>query len=206
MNLRTLVASIIDTAVDRAYFRLRPQLVVNKDTDLLLHWLSQWVDVREYKYPALYLEFMRRWTENSTCDIRQIKGTPRGRYALLLDQLASHIPVAPVDLANEAAKIADGIMDRRDLFDYDDWSADVGLHFQISSSFGRKGRLLCAAIRLLRPTKCLELGTAYGMSGFFIAKTLNSIGGGSLWTIEMGPRQHAIALVAEYGLDRARLL
>ncbi|SCX49222.1 O-methyltransferase [Nitrosospira sp. Nsp1] len=200
MGLRNLVASIIDTAVDRAYFCLRPKLVVQKDTDILLHWLSQWVEVREYKYPALYLEFMRRWTEDSACVVQQIKGTPSGRYALLLDQLASHVPVAPINLANEAAKIADAIADRREIFNFGDWSADVGLHFQISSSLGRKGRLLCAATRLLRPAKCLEIGTAYGMSGFFIAKTLDSLGGGSLSTIEIGPQQQAIAQETLAGL------
>jgi predicted O-methyltransferase YrrM len=201
MSLRNLVASIIDTAVDRAYFRLKPQLAVQKDTDILLHWLSQWVEVGEYKYPALYLEFMRRWTEDSACVVQQIKGTPSGRYALLLDQLASHVPVAPINLANEAAKIADAIADRREIFNFGDWSADVGLHFQISSSLGRKGRLLCAATRLLRPAKCLEIGTAYGMSGFFIAKTLDSLGGGSLSTIEIGPQQQAIAQETLAGLS-----
>ena len=43
MSLRAMVASIIDTAVDRAFWRLRPQFKVHKDDDLLLHWLSQWV-------------------------------------------------------------------------------------------------------------------------------------------------------------------
>jgi predicted O-methyltransferase YrrM len=143
---------------------------------------------------------MRRWTEDSACDIQQIKGTPSGRYGLLLNQLATRIPVAPINLATEAAKIADAIMDRREIFGYGEWSADVGFHFQISSSFGRKGRLLCAATRLLRPAQCLEIGTAYGMSGFFIAKTLASLGGGSLSTIEIGPQQHAIALETLAGL------
>ena len=200
MSLRAMVASIIDPAVDRAFWRLRPQFKVHKDDDLLLHWLSQWVDIREFAYPGLYIEFFRQWTEDTTCHIKQIKGSPSGRYALLLEQLASRIPVAPINIANEAAKIADTIMDRREIFTHHNWSADVGLHFRISSSFGRKGRLLCAATRLLRPAKCLEIGTAYGMSAFFIAKTLASLGSGSLTTIEIGAQQHAIAQQTLAGL------
>jgi predicted O-methyltransferase YrrM len=58
---------------------------------------------------------------------------------------------------------------------------DVGLHFAISSSLGHKGRLLANIIRLSRSERCLELGTAYGMSAMFLFGMQPYIG----WTIHL---------------------
>lgn len=54
--------------------------------------------------------------------------------------------------------------------------------------------MLTAGIRLMRPSSCLELGTAYGMSALFMASELESIGGDArLSTIEFFEPQFSLA-------------
>ena len=65
------------------------------------------------------------------------------------------------------------------------WAADICHHFQASSSFGKTGRILSAIIRFARSERCLEAGTAYGMSALFILEAIrNNLGAGHLRTVE----------------------
>ena len=69
---------------------------------------------------------------------------------------------------------------------------DVTQHFLISSSFSLKGKLLFNSIRFMRPTTCVEIGTAYGMSAMFTLQALRNFGeNGRLWTIEAADIQYA---------------
>jgi predicted O-methyltransferase YrrM len=103
--------------------------------------------------------------------------------------------------AREIALIADrncGLADSYEL-NFGPWSfsADVGLHFLMSSSFGAKGRLLYNVVRFMRSERCLELGTAYGMSTFFILAALEKYTkSGCLATIEGGEPQFTLASTA----------
>jgi predicted O-methyltransferase YrrM len=84
-----------------------------------------------------------------------------------------------------------------------DSAADVGKHFDISSSFGWKGRILSEIVRFMRPSNCLEFGTAYGMSSLFI---LGASKEAHLTTVEAMEPQFSIAsqiLQERYG-DRVR--
>jgi len=87
--------------------------------------------------------------------------------------------------------------------DWERWSGDAGLLFEMASSFGRKGRILSAIIRMCRPERCLELGTAFGMSAIFMMETFKQMGlAGRLVTIECLEPQFSIAargLTDRYG-------
>jgi predicted O-methyltransferase YrrM len=52
---------------------------------------------------------------------------------------------------------------------------------------------LCAIIRSHKPQRIVEVGTAIGYSGLWIAATLREIGTGHLWTLEMNPDRAAEA-------------
>jgi len=90
------------------------------------------------------------------------------RFQTLLESIRTNLPPVPTDLATEIARAADALRSMTVPMDLERWSGDVGLHFALASSFGRKGRLLSSIVRFCRPTRCLELGTAYGMSARFI--------------------------------------
>ena len=76
------------------------------------------------------------------------------------------------------------------------WAGDVSLHFSEASSLGQKGRILFAAVRIMRPRRCLELGTAYGMSALFILAALKAFAeGGSLATVEGYEPSYALSSV-----------
>lgn len=69
--------------------------------------------------------------------------------------------------------------------EFNDWAGDMGLHFSLSSSYGGKGRVLFNTVRIMRSKRCLELGTAYGMSALFILAALKMyVPSGSLATLE----------------------
>lgn len=99
----------------------------------------------------------------------------------------------PVPLAKEIAVQADKNAAIREPLEFSDWAGDVGLHASISSSLGHKGRLLRAIVRLMRAKACLELGTGYGISAFFILSALEEAGEGRLNTIEFFEPPYRIA-------------
>ncbi|GAB5414309.1 MAG: hypothetical protein Cons2KO_19120 [Congregibacter sp.] len=71
---------------------------------------------------------------------------------------------------------------------------DVTQHFLISSSFGHKGKVLFHAARFFRPARCVEIGTAYGMSAMFLMQALSRFSrDGRLWTIEAADTQFRIS-------------
>jgi predicted O-methyltransferase YrrM len=56
------------------------------------------------------------------------------------------------------------------------------------------GRVLSTAVRFTRPTSCVELGTAYGLSALFLLAELERVSpSGRLTTIEVREPQHGIA-------------
>lgn len=81
-------------------------------------------------------------------------------------------PALDYPLARDIAIIADGYWNLSQPFEFAKWSSDIGLHFSRSWSFGQKGRILFNTVCIMRPQRCLELGTAYGMSALFILAAL----------------------------------
>jgi|AntDeeMinimDraft_5_1070356.scaffolds.fasta_scaffold16143_1 predicted O-methyltransferase YrrM len=104
-------------------------------------------------------------------EVVQVKNTPVGtapdsRFQRLVRELQSGMsPLSSRDGIE--------ILDASSKFlampqEIDSSGLDVGSHFQMSSSFSKKGRILYNAARIFRPKTMLEVGTAYGMSARFL--------------------------------------
>lgn len=125
-------------------------------------------------YPVAYVKFLRSCLQHTVHFVTEVK-TESGdldsagkRFATLVDNLRNGLPAIEFSVAREIAFIADRNLMLLDSMEFDHWAGDLGLHFGISSSLGRKGRILFNTVRLMRTERCLELGTAYGMSALFI--------------------------------------
>lgn len=152
------------------------------------------------RHPSAYVEFLRSSIELMTCSVKDVRNEPTEndgaarRFATLVDILQSDVPPIPLAIAQEIALVADRYRDLSGDVDYGQWAGDLGLLFSISSSFGRKGRILSTTVRFSRAQHCLELGTAYGMSALFILSALRANGdGGQLTTLEGLEPQFSLA-------------
>lgn len=124
-----------------------------------------------------YVQFLRECIEPMSCKVVTLRAdsgladAAGLRFQTLLDCIRGNLPPLPMALAIEIAHAADALRSMTTPVDFERWSGDVGLHFAISSSRGREGRLLSSIVRFCRPKVCLELGTAYGLSARFILGT-----------------------------------
>lgn len=158
-------------------------------------------DARDIQDPVAYVEFLRGCIEHTTFSIRSLKesadSTPQFvRFSTLLQILQSGAPPIPFRQAQEIGLAADRLSNLAEPLENVGWkwAGDVGLAFRVASSFARKGRLLSTVLRLCRANRCLELGTAYGMSALFILNALEVNGGqGHLNTVEGWEPQFSIA-------------
>lgn len=160
--------------------------------------------------PLALVNFMRDCIGPLGFSVREIKGAEEDlqsieskRFVTLLSCLRSDVPPVDFSIAKEIGLIADKY---RSLFiplEHRLWAGDTALHFSVSSSFGRKGRLLFNIVRLSRSRECLELGTAYGLSALFISGSLRANGDrGHLTTLEAEEPQFSLAttmLKEKYG-------
>jgi len=69
----------------------------------------------------------------------------------------------------------------------------VGSEAALASVPEAKGRLLYRLARLVRPDRVVELGSAFGLSGSYLASALETVGNGELVTVEGSPSRHRIA-------------
>ncbi|MBL8659449.1 MAG: class I SAM-dependent methyltransferase [Rhodospirillales bacterium] len=125
------------------------------------------------------------------------------RFARLKESIEGGLPPLPETVARRCALIADTYLGNNEEFPRR--GADVAWHFAVSSSNMIKSRVLAAAVRFMRPTRCLEIGTAYGLSAAIIAFAQQRVvPEGRLLTIEIGEIQHRLsaALLAELFGDR----
>ena len=153
-----------------------------------------------------YIQLLRECIEPMSCRVVTLRADshvsdPVGlRFQTLLDCIRGNLPPIPTAQALEIAHAADALRSVTTLVDFERWSGDVGLHFAISSSRGRDGRLLSSIVRFCRPKVCLELGTAYGLSVRFILGTQTQVGTPNLTTIE--GHQPTYALVSRQLSER----
>jgi predicted O-methyltransferase YrrM len=143
------------------------------------------------QYPVEYVDFLRSCIEPVSHRVEVVKedsseaDNAANRFQTLLDQLGGGLPAVEFSLAREIALVADQSRSRSEARVFGQWTGDVGFHFTGSSSFGNKGRILVNIVRFMRSERCLELGTAYGMSALFIVGALKSYAkSGSLATVE----------------------
>jgi predicted O-methyltransferase YrrM len=142
--------------------------------------------------PTAYIAFLRSCLEPATYTVQIVKDARQGqrevatkKFATLLDKLRQGAPPIPFPIAHKIGLIADNYRGNRQPFEFERWAGDLALFFEVSASLGYKGRLLGSITRFMRPTLCLELGTAFGMSSLFVLSTLQTNGqDGHLVTIE----------------------
>ncbi len=185
-------------------------LVVKSGKDILaLHYVSDEVilaalqaDGRppEIHDPLAYVNFLRECIQPLTFSTRELKGNEdldsveAKRFATLLYSIQSGLPPVDFPLAKEIGLVADRYRSLYSPLEHDRWAGDTALHFSVSSSFGKKGRLLFNIVRLSRSRDCLELGTAYGLSALFLCGGMRAIGvKGHLTTIELEEYQFSLA-------------
>lgn len=205
-RLRMAARGAAKKAVQVAYGNSRE----NRNVDMTLASALQGAaDPVQANDAIAYVELIRTCIEPLAHDIITIKKADRPtdamdrRFAILLEVLGSRTLPLPLPVAIDIAKVADRYRGLTVPFDQERWSGDVGLHFEISSSFGRKGRVLASIIRVCRPQRCLDLGTAYGMSAIFMMEAYKSMEmPGSLVTVEGSELQFSLAsreLESRYG-------
>ena len=156
---------------------------------------------RDIHFPSAYVDLLRDCMERKEFGVRRIKGdagrnedVSEKRFCALADALRENVPAIEFSSAEEIALIADSCRGNWERAESGKWAGDVSAHFEISSSFGGKGRILSAVVRFMQSKRCLELGTGYGMSALFILEALKVKGGnGHLSTIEGAEPQFSVA-------------
>lgn len=152
-------------------------------------------------------EFLRAAWSPLVVDVQCLKspqltgaeGSGREQQLLtLIETLSGSIPSFGYAQALELCRYSDSLRARREPFVRPRFSADAGLHATIASSYAKKGRVLAAMVRFMRPEHVIEIGTAYGMSALFLAAELQP--GGIVVSIEASHPQIDIArdLLAEH--------
>jgi len=117
--------------------------------------------------------------------------TGQPRFDTFVHCVETGLPALPSDVAEDTLRVANGIIGSPDV---DFTGIPAGRSFAMASSFGLKARLLYGAAAVLGPRRCLEIGTAWGMSGLVLLHALKRGGrAGTLDTIEMDAQRHAAA-------------
>ena len=178
--------------------------------DIVLAWALQKGSARQdILFPVAYLDLLRGCMEKKILNIKAIKknlGTngdiSAKQFASLVDALRN-LPPIEFTIADDIARIADSLRGNQSPMKTDHWAGDIRSHFEMTSSFGDRGRILTAVIRYTRSRHCLELGTAYGMSALFMLEALKAQGEDThLTTVEGSQLQHLTAsqiLKTRYG-------
>lgn len=141
-------------------------------------------------YPVAYAQLLRETLEPWRHRLNEVKRLEHEnhRFDMLCDALRKDLPALDYQMARQIATIADEYRGLSQPIEFQRWAGDVGLHFSVASSFGQKGRILFNIVRFMKPSRCLELGTAYGMSALFILSALKTfVGRGCLVTVEGWP-------------------
>lgn len=119
---------------------------------------------------ASYVELLRAYIEPAALPVVIVKSSKSlddvygKRFKMLLETIQSNLLPLPIPMALELTEEADRLRGMTAPLTDD---LDLGLHFVIASSLGHKG-LRADFSRLCRSERCLELGTAHGMSATFM--------------------------------------
>lgn len=115
-------------------------------------------------------DFHRSCAESLALPSQIVKGTHPTLHAL--SERLAHLPAFSAMYSGEVLHLArsyDRVTDRLD------WPAmgnpTVPDHLRLSSSTGRKGRILQAVVNVFQPAALLEIGTAYGLGTAFLLES-----------------------------------
>jgi predicted O-methyltransferase YrrM len=183
MNIKRLLIDPFTQAASRASAIAKRTARDRHNLDIVLSWALQKVsNSKDVLFPIDYVDLLQDCIEEKSLKIREIKpdlrtssDTVAKRFSCLVHVLRQ-VPPIEFLVAEEIALIADSYRGNLKPVEGSEWAGDIGLHFDISSSFGTKGRILTTVVRLTQSEQCLELGTAYGMSALFILEALKTRG------------------------------
>jgi predicted O-methyltransferase YrrM len=175
MGFRRSLLNQFDKLLRRSENRTRNR----RDIDIVLgSALERAGRAGDLLFPVQYVEFLRQCIEDRQLRLKEARGgqgagngLAEKRFNSLLGALR-RLPPVELQVAEEIGQVADSF--RGDLRPSENvgWAGDIRAHFEISSSFGTKGRILTAIIRFSQSRQVLELGTGYGMSSLFILEAL----------------------------------
>ncbi len=211
MNMKSSLIKLINTGVRRAA-KIADRAGQNRHNlgIVVSQSLQKLTSSKDLLFPLAFVELLEDCLKEITLKkIENIKTEfdPKNdvsikRFSSLIDALR-HLPPVEFSSANEIALIADSYRGNLEPIEYDQWASDVRSHFEMSSSFGTKGRILSTVVRFTQARQCLELGTAYGMSALFILEALKTRGKDThLTTLEAFEPQFSISsktLKSRYG-------
>ena len=136
------------------------------------------VDLTQLNDAVAFAGDVRQCLEPLKCKIKILKQPPKletqsdAGFKAFTDLLRASLPSVPASQALQFASICDKYKGETTVSLSKNHASDVRRHFVVSSSSGRKGRLLSSLVQAFEPHLTLELGTAYGISGFFMASAL----------------------------------
>lgn len=173
----------------------------SRNLELVLRSTSPYLSEGPVNDPLAYVRNLRNYIEPltfKTTTVKNSSATNNDRIMLRLSELnrllTTDVPRIPFSIAQALARYADEILGLQVAYEERQYSGDIGLHFSLSSSLGHKGRLIATIVRLMRPSKCLELGTCYGMGSMCILSMLERNGeSGKLTTVERVDPQYSLA-------------
>jgi predicted O-methyltransferase YrrM len=194
MNIKRLLIDCFVKAVGAASETAERTARDRHNVDIVCSWALQKANSRkDILFPADYVELLRGCIEKKWLKLQEIKTDSRttpdssyARFSGLVDALRQ-VPPIEFSIAEEIALVADSFRGNLQPIEDNEWAGDVRSTFEMSSSFGTKGRILTTIVRFTQSDRCLELGTAYGMSALFILEALKARGTGAhLTTLEGG--------------------
>lgn len=172
----------------------------------VVHLLCDIGRERPLNDPHATLRLLRQSFVPASFDVVEVKDAgkrdrPAQRRFSRLIEAMRNLPPVPEATARRCAIVAESYLGNYEAFPGRD--VDVAWMFKRVSSSMLTGRVMAAAVRLMRPDRCLEIGTAYGLSASVIASALERVSPqGRLLTIEMGEIQHRLSsavLASQFG-------
>jgi len=188
-----LIRSITKTSMDF------PPLRNTRNLDPYLFAVLQDLEIKqELNNPAFFMQELRAAFMPYSLKVKEIKQTKGGsdevnrRFSILVDTVAESLPCLPAPVALKIATVADRHLGNSD--SYPAQGADLAWIFDKGSAFSRRGRILYSTVRFMRPSYCVEAGTFFGMSAFYILSALARFSPqGCLHTIEASDIFYAAA-------------
>jgi predicted O-methyltransferase YrrM len=183
MSIRSFVRNVVARGSRAGFDANQKDFQTLHDVDQSLSWLLRDQDIAARNDVVGFVGLLRGCIEPMNCRCVKVKGAGSSLSAAqesdksfnaFVQLLEDALPPLRPATALRVAKVAD---------DYRSPShmsltgrKVVSHHFGVSSSAGRKGRILSIAVKYFRPQRILEVGTAYGFSSLFMGISLQEVG------------------------------
>ena len=207
--LKKLLKTSLEKTTEHVYAQIKPRIdrkVADQgNVDVVLAMaLNEKKHAGELVYPVFYTEILREYWQRDQIKFKVIKG-PEDHADLRRNSIVRELEAFPpleYKTACDLAAFAEFRLRDTSPFSGTIYAGSNSFHFYFSSALGRKSRILYNIVRSRRPARCLEIGTAWGMSTSTIAEAQRSLGlDANVITLEPNEPQHSKAreaLAARY--------